>query len=74
MTKEVKTYKEAFDELQVIVAEIEQGTIEIDELSEKIKRASKLVAICQAKLYETEEEVKLMLEKLNEETKTSEEE
>lgn len=74
MTKEVKNYKEAYDELQAIVAEIEEGTIEIDELSEKIKRASKLVGICQAKLYETEEEVKLMLEKLNEDTKASEEE
>jgi len=36
---EKPNYKEAFDELQVIVSEIEGGSISVDELSKKVKRA-----------------------------------
>jgi len=37
------TYTDAFNELQTIVREIENGTTNIDELAGKIKRASDLV-------------------------------
>ncbi|MDR0605427.1 MAG: exodeoxyribonuclease VII small subunit [Bacteroidales bacterium] len=59
------TYTEAFEELQKIVSEIEQGTISVDELSEKVKRASQLIKICKSKLTSTEEEVNKILEELN---------
>lgn len=59
------TYEKAFDELQVIVKEIESGDIDIDQLSEAIKRAAKLVKVCEAKLKATEGEVKELLENLN---------
>ena len=36
MKEEIK-YTEAFEELQQIVSEIEQGEISVDELSEKLK-------------------------------------
>lgn len=61
------TYQEAFLELQNIVEEIEAGETGIDELSEKIKRASVLIEICQAKLNSTEKEVELLLNNLNNE-------
>jgi len=51
------TYTDAFEELQTIVSEIEQGEISVDELSEKVKRATLLISACKAKLTATEAEV-----------------
>lgn len=58
-------YKEAFDELQEIVTEIEQGEISVDELSEKVKRASQLILVCKKKLTTTEEDVNKILRELD---------
>jgi exodeoxyribonuclease VII small subunit len=57
-------YTEAFEELQSIVSEIESGEISVDELSEKVKRASILIKICKEKLSSTEENVNKILEDL----------
>ena len=51
------TYEEAFNELKQIEADIQREAVSVDVLAEKIKRASELIAICQAKLTKTEEEV-----------------
>lgn len=58
-------YTEAFDELQRIVSEIEEGQISVDELSEKVKRAALLINICKAKLTSTEEDVNKILKDLD---------
>ena len=58
-------YTEAFEELQEIVSEIEQGEISVDELSEKVKRASRLINICKSKLTRTEEDVNKILKQLD---------
>jgi len=63
--KKKPTYKDAFDELQRIVSEIETGEIQVDELSEKIRRASDLIAVCRAKLTASEEEVENLLQQLS---------
>jgi exodeoxyribonuclease VII small subunit len=57
-------YSEAFDELQQIVSEIESGEISVDELSEKVKRATHLIRICKLKLTSTEEDVSKILKDL----------
>jgi len=57
-------YTDAFEELQTIVLEIEQGEISVDELSEKVKRAAKLIQICRLKLTRTEEDVNTILKEL----------
>jgi len=57
-------YTKAFDELQQIVADIEDGEISVDELSEKVKRASELIRICKTKLTSTEEDVNQILQEL----------
>lgn len=62
--KEKINYTEAFEELQSIVSEIEQGEISVDELSEKVKRAAKLIKICKTKLSTTEENVGEILKEL----------
>ena len=61
------TYEKALQELEQIVSEIENEEIAVDELSEKVKRASKLIAVCKAKLIKTEEEVMKILQEINEE-------
>lgn len=58
-------YAEAFEELQAIVTEIEQGEITVDELSEKVKRAAVLIKVCKAKLTATEEDVNKILKELD---------
>ena len=59
-------YTEAFEELQKIVSEIEEGDISIDELSIKVKRAAELIKICKNKLTSTEEDVNQILKELEE--------
>ena len=65
MSKEIK-YTEAFDELQQIVVDIEDGEISVDELSVKVKRASELIKVCKEKLTSTEEDVNQILKELEE--------
>ena len=57
-------YTRAFEELQQIVQEIEQGEISVDELSQKVKRAAALIKICKDKLSSTEEDVSVILKEL----------
>lgn len=63
MAEEIK-YTEAFDELQQIVSDLEDGEISVDELSIKVKRASELIKICKKKLVSTEEDVNQILKEL----------
>ena len=58
------TYKEAMEELEQIVREIEEGTVSVDELSEKVKRAAYLLRICKEKLSSTEDDVKKILDEM----------
>jgi exodeoxyribonuclease VII small subunit len=60
------SYTEAMKELEGIVADIEQGEISIDILSEKVKHASELIRICKSKLTSTEADVNQILEELKE--------
>lgn len=61
---QANNYSEAFEELQLIVNEIESGEISVDELSEKVKRATVLIAICKEKLFKTEDDVNQILKEL----------
>jgi exodeoxyribonuclease VII small subunit len=61
---EEMAYTAAFEELQVIVQEIEEGGISVDELSIKVKRAAQLIKICKSKLTSTEEDVNQILKEL----------
>lgn len=60
-------YTDAFDELQQIVADIEDGEISVDELSVKVKRAAELIKVCKTKLTSTEEDVNQILKELESE-------
>ena len=58
-------YAEAFEELQQIVSEIEEGHISVDDLSQKVKRAAFLINICNEKLTSTEDDVNKILKDLD---------
>ncbi len=59
-----QTYQQAIEELEAIVNEIENEEISVDELSEKVKRASQLIVLCKTKLTKTEQEVSKVLEEM----------
>ena len=60
----MESYKEAVEKLRRIVAEIEQGDLDGDLLSDKVKEATRLIKLCKEKLYKADEEVKKVLEEL----------
>jgi exodeoxyribonuclease VII small subunit len=62
--KEKLNYEKAFGELTKIVEEIEEGTIKLDMLKEKIDRATELITFCRGRLRATEEEFNKALGKL----------
>lgn len=63
MTNELN-YTVAFEELQQIVRDMEDGEITVDELAIKVKRAAELIKVCKNKLTSTEEDVNLILKEL----------
>ena len=66
MAKKEESYKEAIEKLRCIVAEIDRDELDVDLLSEKVKEASRLIKLCKEKLYKVDEEVKKVLEELEE--------
>ena len=58
------TYEEAFNELKQIEEDIQNEEVSVDVLAAKIKRASELITICQAKLTKTESEVNKIISQM----------
>ncbi len=54
-------YRDAIDEIESIVEEIENETVDVDVLTEKVKRAAFLIKNCKDKLKRTDNEVKKVL-------------
>ena len=55
--KTALSYNEAFSELEKLVDEVEDDSIQLDTLAEKVAKANELIAICEAKLRTIEEDV-----------------
>lgn len=60
------TYSQAWKELEGIINEIESEEINVDILTEKVKRAGCLIKFCKGRLRNTEEEVKKVLSEIEE--------
>ena len=58
--KDIK-YEAAFAELQSIVRKMENDELDIDQMSEQLKRAQELIRLCNDKLTKTDEEIKKIL-------------
>lgn len=59
------TYAEAIEELEAIVAGMEDSEIDIDLLAEKVKRASYLIRYCRERLKSTDDEVRKVLDAMD---------
>ena len=59
--KQEQKYEAAFAELQTIVRKMENDELDIDEMSEQLKRAQELIKFCKDKLTKTDEEIKKIL-------------
>ena len=61
MSKEEMKYEKAVSELEEIVDKMERDELDIDQLSEQLKRAKVLVKLCKDKLTKTDEEINKLL-------------
>lgn len=59
------TYEQAYNELLEIVNGIENESISIDILADKVKRASELIQFCQDKLRSTEKELNNIIKQMD---------
>lgn len=66
MTNKFKNYSESIKELEEIVKSVENETLDLDELSKKVKRATELIKICKEKLFQTDAEIEKILESIKE--------
>lgn len=55
------TYGKAMERLEALVAEMEEGELDIDLLGSRLKEAQELVRFCRGKLYKADEEVKKIM-------------
>ena len=60
-----KTYTEAITELEEIVSKLQSNDCEIDKLREYTAKSVELLRICKDKLYNTDEELKKLLEEID---------
>ena len=61
MSKKGQSYRKSIDEIEEILAKIESGETDIDDLTTQIKRAAKLLQDCKDKLFQTEQEVEKIM-------------
>jgi exodeoxyribonuclease VII small subunit len=65
MSKE-PTYNEAILEIEEILQKIESGELDVDELTDKVKRVAYLLETCKKKLKSTENEIQKVIDGLEE--------
>ncbi|MFU8804310.1 MAG: exodeoxyribonuclease VII small subunit [Bradymonadaceae bacterium] len=61
---ETPSYRAAMEELEEILAEIEDDGIDLDELAVKVERAAGLIELCRTKIRDTEIKVKSIIDAL----------
>lgn len=62
--KEKLTFSRAKKELEEIVALVESGELDVDALTDKVKRASELITFCKEKLTTTDKELQKILDEI----------
>lgn len=63
-TKKKLGYNEAITEIEEILEQMENDEMDVDDLSEKVKRVSFLIRTCREKLLQTEAEVEKILKEM----------
>ena len=69
MTEKILSYEEAYRELAEIAEAIQNESVSVDVLAEKVKRASELITYCQGKLRSTESEVNKIIAQMEQKTR-----
>jgi exodeoxyribonuclease VII small subunit len=64
MAKKQITYNEAIKEINEILTIIENDDIDVDVITEKVKRACFLIKFCKDKLHTAEEEIEKLFKEL----------
>ena len=65
------TYGEAAERLEEILKKIEDGAVDIDELSGLVREAAELVTLCRSKIRAAEIQVKTITEQLERDAETA---
>ena len=55
------SYNQAYQELKEILDEIKERSIDVDQLSAKVKRARELILICEKRIKKVELEVESII-------------
>ena len=58
------TYTQAMQRLEAMLAQLEEGSSNVDTLADLVKEAAELVKFCRAKLRKTEDEVQNAFEEM----------
>ncbi len=64
MVEATMTYETAFEELETIMRDLQEGKVSVDDLTAKVKRAAELITFCNNMLRSTEAEVNKIVKKL----------
>jgi len=67
MAKETISYSDALHEIEDTLARMEEGSLDVDELAEKVNRVTHLLKACREKLFRTEEKINKILEENDDE-------
>ena len=59
------TYEGAMEELKEVALQIDNESVTVDVLADKVKRASELIEFCQLKLKTTETEINQIIKKMD---------
>jgi len=70
MTKKNITYNEAMQELSAILEGLEAETIDVDEVSSRVKRAGELIKFCKERIEKTEMEVRNIAKELEQDSQS----
>ena len=63
-TKKSLGYNNAITEIETILEQMENEELNVDVLSEKVKRVSYLIKVCREKLLQTEEEIEKVMKEI----------
>lgn len=55
------TYTQVMKQLEEIVGQLEDNSLDIDQLADKVKQAQELIKFCRDRLYKTDLEIQKLL-------------
>jgi len=62
MTEKKFSYNAAMLEVEQILASLEKNSLDVDEMSQNVKRATELLQACKNKLYQADAEIQAVFE------------